>query len=285
MPSQTLSQGLERMMKVALFLSNNAKKGEFKKKAHSLNKLWNKLKECDIVEPISDPYFDSILNILSKFGQNARYYYISILDDEPSDFNPQFEWEKLESLILDETPQRYKMLTNGDEANDLIKEMVRRLQIPIEKVINSLSMVIVNYGKNEVGWVVPPTIKAFANFNKDTFGMSIYHEWPQCLEIKLEPYKRNWCDLLICLFNPFRKSKVIYKKDYQREWPFREIKKVRIEKRKTSRGLFHVITINGYDCALDGRTSSLLHLARPHEAGLAVVGISIQPFLDLAKEL
>ena len=43
MPSQTLSQGLERMMKVALFLSNNAKKGEFKKKAHSLNKLWNKL--------------------------------------------------------------------------------------------------------------------------------------------------------------------------------------------------------------------------------------------------
>ena len=63
------------------------------------------------------------------------------------------------------------------------------------------------------------------------------------------------------------------------------MKKVRIEKRMCKRGPLHIITINGFDCALDGRTASILKIARTHEAGFAVVGISTQPFLDLAMNL
>lgn len=286
MPSQTLSQGLERMMKVILFLSDKVEKGQLKGKfSHGLNKLWTKLTTENIVVPIPDPYFDDILNILSEFGNNARYYYISILDGEPLNFNPQVEWEKLESRFLNEDPQRYLMLHNGDNANILIKEMVRRLQIPIEILINRLSKVIVDYEKREVGWVVPPAIKSFASIGADSFGKNTYKEWPQSLEIIAKPYKRNWCDFLVRLFHPFRKSKVIRKRDYQGEWPFRDVKKVRIEKRMCKRGPLHIITINGFDCALDGKTAAILKIARTHEAGFAVVGISTQPFLDLAMEL
>ena len=285
MPSQTLSQGLERMMKVVLFLSNNVEKGVFKKLSHNLNTLWNKMIECNIVSPIADPFFERILNILSEFGQYARYYYIDILGGVPSNFNPQFEWEKLESQFIDEDSQRYKMLINGDDANVLIKDIIRCLQIPIEKLVNSLSITIVNYENREIGWVVPLTIRAFANLNDDSFGKNVYNEWPKCLETMAKPHKRTWCDSLIRLIHPFRKSRVIYKRKYTERWPFRNIKKVRIERRNSLKGTFYVITINGYNCALNGKTSEKLHLARPYEAGLAVAGISIQPFLDMAKKL
>lgn len=285
-PSQTLSQGLERMMKVLLFLSGNFRKGQLKGKfSHDLNKLWSKLIIDKIAEPIFDPYFEIILKILSEFGHNARYFYIAILDGEPLDFNPQEEWENLESRFMNEAPQRYKMLSNGDDADVLIKDIIRRLQIPIEKVINSLSSAIVNYEKREAGWVVPPTIRAFADFNDESFGKSVYQEWPKCLETTGRPHKRTWCDVLISLIHPFRKSRVIYKRNYTGRWPFRNIEKVRIERRSCHKGTFYVITINDYECALNGKTSEKLHLARPYEAGLAVVGISIQPFLDMAKEL
>lgn len=285
-PSQTLSQGLERMMKIILFLSGKVEKGQLRSKfSHGLNKLWNKLTTESIVDLIPDPFFDDILKILSEFGYNARYYYISLLDGEPLNFNPQKEWEKLESRFLNEAPQRYQMLRNGDDATILIKEMVRRFQIPIEILINRLSKVIVDYEKREVGWVVPTTIKSFANIGTDSFGKNVYKEWPQSLEIIAKPHKRNWRDFLIRLFHPFRKTKVIRKRDYHEEWPFRDVKKVRIEKRMCKRGPLHIITINGFDCALDGRTASILKIARTHEAGFAVVGISTQPFLDLAMNL
>lgn len=285
MPSQTLSQGLERMMKVILFLSGNVNKGDLKGHSHRLNDLWNDLISDNIVNLISNPYFGNILNILSEFGHNARYYYISILDGKPLNFNPQEEWEKLESRFLNEDPQKYQMLRNGDDATILIKEMVRRFQIPIEILINRLSKVIVDYEKREVGWVVPTAIKSFANIGADSFGKYVYKEWPQSLEIIVKPHKRNWRDFLIRLFHPFRKSKVIRKRDYHGEWPFRDVKKVRIEKRMCKRGPLHIITINGFDFALDGRTASILKIARTHEAGFAVVGISTQPFLDLAMKL
>lgn len=285
-PSQTLSQGLERMMKVILFLSGKVEKGQLKGKfSHGLYKLWTKLTTENIVVPITEPYFDDILNILSKFGENARYFYISILDGEPSYFNPQEEWEKLENKFLNEDPHRYQMLCNGDDATILIKEIVRRLQIPIEILIKSLSKVIVDYEKREVGWVVPSAIKSFANIGADSFGKNVYKEWPLNLEVITKPHKRNWRDFLIRLIHPFRKSKVISKRDYQGEWPFRDVKKVRIEKRMCKRGPLYIITIKGFDCALDGKTAAILKIARTHEAGFAVVGVSTQPFLDLAMGL
>ena len=286
MPSQTLSQGLERMMKVTLFLSGKVRKGQLKGIfSHGLDKLWDELITDNIVDSISDPFFDDILNILSEFGYNARYYYISILDGKPLNFNPQEEWEKLEIQFLNEDPQRYQMLRNGDDATILIKEMIRRLQIPIEILIKNLSKVIVDYEKREVGWCVPLAIKSFANIGADSFGKNVYKEWPQSIAIIAKPHKRNWRDFLIRLFHPFRKSKVINKRDYQGEWPFRDVKKVRIEKRMCKRGPLHIITINGFDCALDGKTAAILKIARTHEAGFAVVGISTQPFLDLAIKL
>lgn len=287
MPSQTLSQGLERMMKVLLFMSNNVESREFKKKSHDLKIFWDKLKECNIVRSVSDPFFEDILNILSKFGLYARYYYIDILGGKPSDFNPQLEWEKLESKFLDEDPQRYKMLTNGDDANNLIKEMIRHFQISIEKIINSLSIAVVNYARinDGAGWVVPPTIRAFANLTDNDFGKNVYQKWPNCLEYVAHPHKRTWFDSLIRLFHPFRKSRVIHKSNYSGRWPFRNIEEVIIEKRFSLKGTFYVITINGYDCALNGDTYEKLHLARPYDAGLAVRGITIQPFLDMAMKL
>lgn len=286
MPSQTLSQGLERIMKVLLFLSGIVNRGDLKNKySHGLIKSWDKLIEHDIVRQIPDSLAGNILYILSEFGYNARYYYTSLLDGIPANFNPQTEWEKLENSIMDEKPQRYMMLKNGDDANVLINEIIRSMQISIEKIIKSLSVAIIEYEKREIGWVVPLVIKAFADLNNDSYGKNIYKEWPDCLIHVPQAHKRTCRDRVISLLHPFRKSKVVKKRNYNGKWPFRNIQKVRIEKRKTRKGTLHIVTINGYDCALDGRTADILNMARPYEAGLAIIGVSIQRFLDMAKEL
>jgi len=51
--SQSLAQGLERMMKVILFLSNSIQQGEMKRSlGHDLEKLWQRVKSLDYSKPI-----------------------------------------------------------------------------------------------------------------------------------------------------------------------------------------------------------------------------------------
>ena len=80
-------------------------------------------------------------------------------------------------------------------------------------------------------------------------------------------------------------SKVVKKKDFKGVWPFRELKKVRVIRKGRKDKALHLISIEGYLCALDGKTSAVLHLPTPHKAGYAVGGYSTQPFLDLAMKL
>ena len=47
----------------------------------------------------------------------------------------------------------------------------------------------------------------------------------------------------------------------------------------------HIVHINGYAFGLNGAVRSHLKIPCPHAAGLAVLGKSVGPFIDLAFEL
>lgn len=289
--SQSLSQGLERMMKVVLFLSEKLDAGDLKVKyGHNLEKLWKRVRELHEYKQNKDKTLNKELKTLSEFNEHARYYYLNILDRVDNDFDPQKEWEKLEERYFRNDPAYYTKLSNGDEAKMVIEQINRCHIIPIEKIVTFLSRVIVARQISEVGWNVPIAFQEFARYDVNKLGETDYTAWPQCLEHKDMPYKITWRDIFHAFFLRLigcrrDKSKVIYKKNFKGIWPYREIKKVRVIKRYSKKQVFHLILIDGYLCALDGKTAATLHLPTPHKADYAVVGYSTQPFLDLAMGL
>ena len=69
--------------------------------------------------------------------------------------------------------------------------------------------------------------------------------------------------------------------EFSGEWPFRR-NCVTVECRDR---LFYVINIGGYDFALNGAAQSKFRLPSAHEAGVAVLGKSVVPFIEMAAGL
>lgn len=153
-----------------------------------------------------------------------------------------------------------------------------------------LSSIIVKLNVNEVGWIVPLAFQKFATYKTEEFGTTDYAEWPQCLEHKDNPYKITWRNNLAnwwerLLGCQHEKSIVVKKKNFKGIWPFRDIQKVKVIRRKGENVTYYFIAINGYLYALNGDTADKLHLPTPYKADYAVSGLSIQPFLDMAMGL
>lgn len=288
--SQLLAQGLERMMKVILFLSNNLQRDEMKQDGHNLNKWWRRTKALYHEASIDDRYLEKELKILSEFNKNGRYYYLDIMNGEVPIFNPQEEWERLEDTVIENTPNAYKKLSNGDDAKILINQINQCHIKSLEKIICALSKCIVRLNLNEVGWNVPLPFKAFAKYDDALLGTTDYSSWPNALVPIPLPRKITWKNRLYeiakcVLFLQRDKSQIIYKSNYEGTWPFRDISEVRVIKHMASQGPFFLIEIKNELYALDGRSAALLNLPIPNKTGTAIVGVSIQPFLEKAKGL
>lgn len=290
--SQSLSQGLERMMKVILYLSNSIQPGEMKRYplGHDLENLWQRVEALDSCEQIEDTVLNKELMILSKFNQNARYHYLSIMDREEIAFDPQKEWEKLEDEQMLKESISFMSLANGDDADKIIQKINCCHIIPLEKIVCTLSRALVRYQIREIGWTVPIAFQEFAKYNEYSYGKTDYSSWPKCLEHKDKPYKLTWLDICLNFWGNLtglqqEKSHIVYKSEFDGLWPFRDIQEVKVIKRENKSGTFYFISINGHLCALNGETADKLHLPTPHKAGFAVVGYSTQQFLDMAMEL
>lgn len=283
--SQSLAQGLERMMKVILFLSNSIQQGEMKRSlGHDLENLWQRVKLLDYCEPINDVVLNKELKILSMFNQNARYYYLSIMDGQEIAFDPQKEWEKLEDEQIFNGSISFLSLANGDNAERIIQKINCCHIIPLEKIVCTLSKVLVKYHP------VPLAFQEFAKYNEYSYGKTDYSAWPKCLELKNKPQKNTWIDTCLNFWGDIlglqhESSQIVYKAKFNGQWPFREIPNVKIVKREYKRDTFYLIVINGHLSALNGKTADRLHLPTPYKAGHAVVGCSIQQFLEMAMKL
>lgn len=289
--SQSLAQGLERVMKVVLFLSGNIQPGEMKRPfGHDLEKLWRRVKNSGCCEPVVDEVLDKELIILSKFNQNARYHYLSIMDGVEIAFNPQEEWEKLEDEHMLKGSISFMSLANGDEANKIIQRINCCHIIPLEKIVCTLCRALVRYQVREIGWSVPIAFQEFIKYNDYSYGKTDYSAWPKCLEHKDKPYKLTWLDSCLNFWSNLmglrqEKTQIVYKNEFDGQWPFRDIQEVKVIKREYKSDTFYLIVINGHLCALNGKTDDRLHLPTPYKAGYAVVGCSIQQFLDIAMKL
>lgn len=302
LPFQLLSQGIERFFKSYICLAYFNIHGEFppakylSHDGHNLSRLLDKeirLKYFTNIPSLQYEYdydflensaeLKGFLNIISEFGKFGRYYNFNVIcgSDKPSDENPTNLWESFQRDLH----------VKNDNHLEWHNEIARHVVIIIEKLIAALSRQIIfnNLGSEakRLGYLVATEFgfiyaNEFSTSQSRKFGEKDYRKYTtRHKATEIRRHKRTSADEHERIHNPEYKSVKITKQDYDKEWPF-YADEVIVECRKKH---WCIITIDGYDYALNGAASSYYKLDFPHESGVAKVGMSMSDFLQIAFSL
>ena len=100
-------------------------------------------------------------------------------------------------------------------------------------------------------------------------------------EVPKKVHKRTLKDYLDRRFNPNIKYKKILKSEFDGDWPF-YANEVIIECRYKN---WCIVTIDGYDYALNGSAKGRYKLENPQDAGMVLMDKSSSDFIKMALEL
>ena len=221
----------------------------------------------------------TIFKILSEFGKYARYYNLDVVTGQasPSSFNPRKEWEELEKSIEDPIPY----LASGDQEalhNDYYPKVNSQIIAIIERFVRAITrqFTLGGHGKKISQFYIP--FSSFLGMMDKDLGTTDYRRSVQVLQLKKETWIKRTEEEIT---NSQWPTKEISKNNFTGEWPFRT-DKVIIEARDR---IFYIINIEGYDFALNGSAKSRFKLPFPHDAGLAIIGKSVGPFINIASKL
>ena len=294
LPQQLLASGFERLMKCYICLVYEARHNNYpdtqflKNLSHDLTNIKQTiineyfstngipLLESDYDYIKNDEILDRIVGVLSEFGIQGRYYNLNIVTGyNQTLIDPKDKWEQIESDLEDPTPY-----INSMEAmfRDYYPKVNSKIIATLERFARAISMQF-TLGKH--GPRLQQCVSYLDDFIKlhdNNFGQTDYRRSVKAFQKKKETWnKRNKQQVL----NSGFPSKLISKEQYNGEWPFRADEVV-LECRNK---LFCLINIEGYDFALNGAAMGYFNYPDPHEAGIAFIGKSIGPFIDMALNL
>ncbi len=302
LPFQLLSQGFERFLKSYICVAYFDKNSKFpsskhiKNLGHDLTKL---LKEilCNYFEDYERPQFNidkrfleknkdlkESLHILSEFGKLARYHNFDIITGSKKKVINTVElWTNFESKILPLSKRIYNKIMNFDLDGEIYNETNQKIIIIFERFISALSrQFIFDCVGAEAKQITAFTYSDFGLLYEKKYGITDYRKnTTRYKETPKKVYKRTYLDELNRKYNPEYKSKFITKEEYKGDWPF-YADEVIIECRSKH---WCVVTIDGYDYALNGPASGRYKLEFPRDAGMSILGKSVNEFIEMAKEL
>lgn len=292
LPLLLLSQGIERFLKsyIIAYKIENEEENLFPEslRTHSLVKLLDIIKQdyyavgsrdIDIKDEhyLSNTYLNKLLDILSDFGNNGRYYNINHLINS-NNISPISRWEKLEQDLIPLTGEKYLKLTDINTKNNYYKRVNNKIIIIIEKFLSILSRQHI-FGRTSKVFL-GSTIANFSTFEymyDENYGQTDYTIAKKEYGHEYTAHKRTIIDRLRTSL--FYKQKKILKSQYEGEWPFKS-ESVTLESRENK---FYIVIIDGYEYALNGKTSSRLKLPTPNKAGVVVDCKSTDKFLKIAQ--
>lgn len=293
MPLLLLSQGIERFLKSYIIAYKIEKEEdqlfEKKLKTHDLTELLKLVKEnyyhignreVDIQDEqylSGSAHLERVLNILSDFGKNGRYYNINYLID-PKSISPILEWEKLERDLSSLTEKEWFKPKDIEELNKYYKKVTNEVVIIIEKFLSILARQHIFGNESKVfRGMTMPNFAFFEYMYDGDYGKTDYTVIKK--ENEYNFHKRTFFDKLKTVM--YYKHKKISRKQYDGEWPFKSDSIV-LESRK---GNSYFAIIDGYEYALDGKTASKLKLLTPEKGGVVIACKSTNEFLKIAKKL
>ena len=290
LPHQLLAGGLERFMKSYICLVNRAVHGQYPSEihrfGHDLLKLLRKILhnyyggtdaptiQSDYEFLSSDPVLHRIMKILSNFGKLGRYHNLDVITGKDTDrIDPRDDWKELEISLLDpvayagnlELMQKDYYLKVNSQIIASLERMLRALALqftlgrhkdPDNHLRRHWSLVSSFGTLTEFGTMdYRPTIQSQRN-SSDV--------WEHRSDAQIEASRFP--------------TQGVCRTQFSQEWPFRHDRVV-VECRDK---ICPIVYIEGFAFSLNGTARSWFRYPDPHEAGLAILGKSITPFVDIA---
>jgi len=296
LPQQLLSSGLERLLKCYFCLVYEARNGAFPDKSfvksigHSLvdakqmlvddyfesNGIPLLVDDLDFLR--NDTLLDQIISILSEFGKMARYYNLDIVVGNPNPpIDPNSEWERLETRVEDPSPY---LKPDSLEAlhRDYYPRVNAKIVAKLERFVRAVTMQFTLGKHGSRLKQLSPIVFDFIMLKEEAFGTTDYRR----SVVRNQQTKANWSKRSQKKALSSRwPSRLAVAATYDDKWPFRTDEVV-VECRDN---MFCVVNVKGYDFALNGSAKTRYGYPDPHDSGVAILGRSVEPFIDLAFSL
>jgi hypothetical protein len=297
LPHQLIASGLERLMKCYISLVHQDRTGAFpdmsfmKGLGHNLVDLHQTicrsyyggtvrpLVQQELVYLTTDATLQECIRILSHFGRYGRYYNLDVVAGSPhSPTDPKAEWETLESSVEDPTPY----LGDAEAVErDYYPKVHAKLISKLERMIRAIALQFtIGDHTDQFGNLSAASCEFsdFRNLRDAELGTIDYRQSARILKQEQKNWrKRTDRDILEGEWP----TRTLKKDEFGGEWPFRTDRVV-VELQE---GLFAIANIEGYAFALNGAAASRFKLPFPHDAGVAVLGKSVGPIVDIALSL
>jgi hypothetical protein len=300
LPFQLLSQGFERFMKAYVCIGHFNKHQKLpdnkylKSLGHDLEKLLDEIIENYFID-FNRPQFNidneficnnsdlkELLFILSEFGKLSRYHNFDVITENAKiGINAKKLWEEFENKILDK--KDYEKLMDFNVSQEVFQKITNHIIIVFEKFISALSrQFIFKCLGQQALQLSSTTVFEFGILYDGNYGKKDYRkETTKYKETPKKVHKRTIVDEIQRTVNPEFKSKRIKKSDYEGDWPF-YAEEIIVECRQKH---WCIVTIDGYDYALNGSAKGRYKLENPHDAGMAILGKSLSEFTTIALNL
>ena len=298
LPHQLMASGLERLMKCYILLVYDGRHGSYPDSAyvkhlgHNLQKLLQLVRtdfygsterawvQRELNFITTDPVLQECIRILSLFGQKARYYNLDVISGATNPpIDPKDEWTALESDVEDATP----FLQNQEALHrDYYPRVHSRLIAKMERLVRAVAMQFTLGGhvdKNGTISQLSSVYTEFRNIRDEELGSTDYR---RSVHILRDRDEKNWIERSEQeIVNGEYPIRVVTKDEFEGDWPFR-VDRVIVERRGK---IFYIVNIGGFAFALNGAARSHFNIPDPHDAGVAVLGKSISPFISMASTL
>ncbi len=301
LPFQLLSSGFERLMKSYICLGYYEKEGCYPKSKLFRNTLGHDL--VKIKKHITKNYFqenskalsddltflkidedlEKLIGLLSEFGKFARYYNLNVVtgEDDPG-IDIKASWEEYENSYVLNNKELLKKLANFETSSEVLDLITKKIIEKLERFTRALSRQFTLGRLGALAQQYSSSVYDFLRLKDSELGTIDYRKNTTRYEQREHrPHKRTIWDEYNRKRNKDYKSLRIAKDDFQEEWPFYS-EEVIIECRQKH---WCVVTIDKYDYALNGAAKGRYKIEDVHEAGMAILGKSVEPFIDIALKL
>ena len=198
LPILLLASGFERMMKTVICCHHLERDGEFPKRTvfpmgsdgHRLDLLLKQItQDCysddyiaripaartDIEFLRNDPKLSPIVQILSDFGQSARYYNLKVvLDESDPGPSPDQEWKMLEMEVLKDDPTWIKRIEDPEQADAIYAQINSGLTVQCEKLARALARLFTIGGLGSQAKQISPHTHHFLFLTDEQLGKTDY---------------------------------------------------------------------------------------------------------------
>lgn len=301
LPFQLISSGFERLMKCYICFGHYEKEGKFpepklfrNKLGHDLVKLKKYITENyfqenstalskDLTFLKTDKDLEKLIELLSEFGKFARYFNLNVVTGEVDPgVDIKASWEEYETSYVINNKKLLAKLSDFETRNEVLDTITRKIIKKLEQFTRALSRQFTLGNLGALAQQYSPSIYDFLMLKDSELGTINYRKsTTRYVQRDHKPHKRTIKDEYNRKRNIDYKSQLITKDSFNGEWPF-YADKVIIECRQKH---WCVVTIDNYDYALNGAANGRYKLEDVHEAGMAILGKSVGPFIDMALKL